>query len=229
MQAIAEAGGEASYHYEELATEAKASCLWEVEQVQARLPLIRQRFLENLQRLRGATGLPMTTVASHGDWANRKLGLANTEILKCPEMRRSATVQVEAYDYDLLKFVTARYADAVCPVWWVGKRVAQAGPGPMEFLNGGLRTPVEAVREGLPAIYVLLHPEQWRRGPRWHFKEQVKRLREGVGFCLGMAGHSAEYSELPANQLFQESCYMRSQNEERFFDKTPRTLALLGV
>ena len=182
MQAIAGAGGEASYHYEELATEAKAGCLRGPEQVRARLPLIRQRFLENLQSLRAQTGLPMITVASHGDWANRRLGLANTEILKCPDLRKSAAVQVEAYDSELMKFVTARYADTHCPDWWTGTHLTRTGADHSESRNGVPKTPAAAVRGGLPVIYVLLHPEQWRRGPRCHFREQVKRLREGVAY-----------------------------------------------
>jgi len=192
MHEIADSGGEASYHYEELATEVKARCLRSIEQVRARLPMIRQQFFENLQRVRATTGLPMVTVASHGDWANRRLKLANTEILECLDLRRRAAVQVEAYDYDLLKFVRARYADAAGPAWWVGKRVVQAGPDQLEFLNGVPRTPAEAVRDGLPVIYVLLHPEQWRRGPRWHFREQRKRFREGIAYRLGMPSHSGD-------------------------------------
>ena len=182
MHAIAGSGGEASYHYEELATEAKAHRLRSPEQVRARMPIIRQQFGENLQRLRATTGLPITTVASHGDWVNRSLRLANTVVLECPDLRKNCGVQVEAYDYELLKFFTVRYADAICPKWWSGKRVTQAGPGRLEFLDDCPKTPAAGVREGLPFIYVLLHPEQWRRGPRWHFNADMKRIWEAIAY-----------------------------------------------
>lgn len=199
MQAIADSGGEASYHYEELATEVKACCLRSVKQVRAELTVARQHFRENLQRVRALTGLPMSTVAAHGDWANRALGLANTEILKCHDLRRDLGVQVEGYDNDLLKFATVRYADAACPTWWVGKYVVQSQPGQLEFRNGAPRTPVEAVLEGLPVIFVLLHPEQWRRGPRWHLKEQVKRVREALAYRFQIPIASASVSNSRAN------------------------------
>ena len=211
MRGVADSGGEASYHYEELATEAKACRLRSVEQVQAKLPMIRRRFRENLQCVRAMTGLPMATVASHGDWANRKLGLSNTEILECHDFRRDLGVQVEAYDYDLLKLVTARYADAQCPTWWVGKRVLQAGRGQIEFLNVAPKTPAEAVREGLPVIYVLLHPEQWRRGPRWHFKEQVKRVSEGMAYRFRIPINSCCVSA-PTPISSHEGCAQRGSS-----------------
>jgi hypothetical protein len=201
MRAIADAGGEASYHYEELATEVKARCLRSVAQIHARLPMMRQRFRENLQRVRAMTGLPMTTVAAHGDWANRALGLPNTELLKCPELRAGLDVQVEAYDPELMKFVTARYADAACPTWWVGKRIAPSGQGRLEFFDNAPGTPADAVRAGLPVIYVLLHPEQWRRGPRWHFREQVNRVKEALAYRLGVPVGSTRMAGPEAGSL----------------------------
>jgi hypothetical protein len=184
MQTIAGSDAEVSYHYEELATEAKTSCLRSTDEVETRLPIIRQRFLQNLHEVRAATGLSMTTVSSHGDWVNRKLGVANTDILKCPEVRQRAGVEVEAYDRALMKFVTARYADAMCPTWWIGKLVAQVEPDRLEFLDGAPRTPTEAVRAGLPVLYVLLHPEQWRSRPFPHLKQQVTRVKETVAYKL---------------------------------------------
>jgi len=205
MHAIADSGGEASYHYEELATEVKGCCLRSAEQIHARLPIMRQRFRENLQRVRDITGLPMATVVAHGDWANRALGVANTELLQCPDLRADLGVLVEAYDYELMKFVTARYADAACPAWWSGKRVAATERGRLEFLDDAPRTPAEAVRAGLPVIYVLLHPEQWRSGPRWHFKAQVKRIREAMAYRLGIPIGSAGTLSPHACSLEQQS------------------------
>jgi hypothetical protein len=186
IRAIADSGSEASYHYEEFATEVKASCLRSPGEVQARLPIMRQRFIETLHRLRTSTGLPMTTVAAHGDWVNRTFGVANTEVLRSLDVRRRAGVQAEAYDYELLKFVTVRYADVKSPAWWVGKRVVPTGPHQVELRDDAVpKDPAAAVREGLPVLYVLLHPEQWRSGPRWHFREDMKRFQEGMAYRFG--------------------------------------------
>jgi hypothetical protein len=206
MHAIAGSGGEVGYHYEEVATEVKARCLRSAEQIRARLPMMRQRFRENLQRVREITGLPVTTVVAHGDWANRAVGVANTELLQCPDLRAELGVQVEAYDYQLMKSVRVRYADAACPVWWIGKHVAPAEGGRLEFFDDAPRTPAEAVRQDLPVIYILLHPEQWRSGPRWHFKEQVKRVREAMAYRLGIPMGSAGALAPHAGSLGQRSC-----------------------
>jgi hypothetical protein len=186
MEAIAECGSEASYHYEEIATEAKAYCLRSAEEVSARLPRIRQEFQENLHRLRDKTGLQMTTVASHGDWANRRLGVANTEILNCAELRRHLGVQAEAYDQALLNFVSARYADIASPARWVARCVAQPAPGQGSLRNGAPGTPMAAVCDGVPVLYILLHPEQWQRGPVSHLKEHARRVKEAVTYQLRM-------------------------------------------
>jgi hypothetical protein len=201
MQDIASSGGEASYHYEELATEAKAQRLRSVDQVRARLDVIREQFRDNLKRVRAKTGLPMVTLADHGDWANRALDLANTEILEDQHFRKELNVQVEAYDYDLLKFVDARYTDAQCPKWWVGKRVVASKERRVDLVSGAPSTPTEAVRQGVPVIYVLLHPENWIRGPRWHFAEQLKRLKEGLAYRFRKWSDSPRSSPLRAKQL----------------------------
>lgn len=64
MQRIEALGGEASYHYEEIATFAKAERIKQREEILSRLPEIRACFADNLERLRRDSGLGMTTVAS---------------------------------------------------------------------------------------------------------------------------------------------------------------------
>jgi len=182
MKAIAEAGGEASYHYEELAVEAKLNHLRSPVEVRNRLPGIGRMFQKNLQNLRNLTGLPMVSVAAHGDWINRALSLPNTETLKLPALREETGLLVEAYDQELLRFVTARYADAPNPTWWLGGRLGETPFTETTVEERLPRTPNDAVLEGLPILYVLLHPEQWMRGPVCHFKEQLNRLSEAIAY-----------------------------------------------
>ncbi len=74
MQAIADGGGRASYHYEELATIARERRPRSREQAIALIPEAQARFAANLQKLRKMTGLAMDVVASHGDFLNSEGG-----------------------------------------------------------------------------------------------------------------------------------------------------------
>ena len=182
MKGIAQTGAEASYHYEELALAAKMSQLRSSVDIRNQLPGICDAFHENLKQARACSGLPMLTVAAHGDWVNRTLKMRNTEVLNSPTVRERSGILVEAYDQTLLRFVTARYSDAPSPTWWAGGRLAETESGEKTVSNAPPRTPYEAVRQGLPTLYVLLHPEHWMRGPLAHFKEQTRRISEAVAY-----------------------------------------------
>src|SRR5262249_30731149 len=95
MREIERDGGEASYHYEELATFAKRTRSTNPADVLANLALIRKSFQRNLTRLRKRSGLPITIVASHGDFANRKLSLCNWLILQDHAFRDEVNVELE--------------------------------------------------------------------------------------------------------------------------------------
>jgi glycosyltransferase involved in cell wall biosynthesis len=56
----------------------------------SRFPEIRELFARNLNRIEDQLGLPMTTVASHGDFANRSLKVINHELLRDDQLRRAA-------------------------------------------------------------------------------------------------------------------------------------------
>ena len=81
IQQIADGGGEVSYHYEELTTVVKRRGARTRDEAAQWLPEARDEFAANLARLRRQTGLPMRVVASHGDFVNRRLDIANWEIL----------------------------------------------------------------------------------------------------------------------------------------------------
>src|SRR5262249_31005457 len=82
MKEIEFSGGEASYHFEEIATIAKQKGLKSREHILSYMPYIRTEFEENLNSLRKKSGLPMKIVAAHGDFVNRKLRVFNWEILQ---------------------------------------------------------------------------------------------------------------------------------------------------
>ena len=166
MAEIAARGGEASYHYEELATVAKRRRLRSGLDLIAHLPEARDRFRRNLTRLRETTGLPMRVVASHGDFVNRALQSPNWLILDDPAFRHQVDVELETYDEALLRHLPSRYTDALYPEYW--------SPG----------DPAEAIRRREPTIQVLVHPRSWRAARATNARDDLRRLAEGLRFGL---------------------------------------------
>jgi hypothetical protein len=161
MKDIAAYGSEVGYHYEELARYAKDTRIRTKEGMMEHLPAIRERFLENLRRLEAGLGVKVKSVASHGDFVNRILGIANTPIVD-DDVRQKAGIMVECYDEKLVSGYSAVISDA---------------PYPLFYKNGN---PLQAVEERLPVIYLLTHPRHWRANPGVNIADNVKRLFEGL-------------------------------------------------
>jgi hypothetical protein len=164
MAAIGEAGGEVSYHYEELAAVAKDRRSRTREDALRHLPEAQDRFRRNLGRLRSVTGLPMRVVASHGDFVNRRLGIANWVILADRQFRRDVGVELEAYDDELMSQLPIRSTDTAPPRCWIPD------------------DPLAAIRRGEPVVYVLVHPRHWRVDRAGNARDDLRRLWEGTGF-----------------------------------------------
>jgi hypothetical protein len=118
MRDIEAAGGEASYHYEEVATYAKRHHLRHAEEVRHRFPEIRELFARNFTRIREQLGMPMETVASHGDFANRRLKVINHELLRDDALRRRCGIECESYDTELLRHFDLYISDRPYPVYY---------------------------------------------------------------------------------------------------------------
>src|SRR5215475_11771773 len=167
MQKIALAGGEASYHFEEIATLATKKRLKRREDILPYMPYIRSMFKDNLNLLRKKSNLPMKIVASHGDFVNRKLGMPNWEILQDNSFRHEVNIELEVYDHAFSQYITSRHSDTSFPHFWQ--------PG----------NPLQAVQTGMHIIYVLVHPRSWRANPRENFRDDIKRAWEGFCYSLG--------------------------------------------
>ncbi|MBB6453299.1 hypothetical protein HNQ94_001747 [Salirhabdus euzebyi] len=165
MKEIEKSGGEASYHFEEIATYAKEKniqsrdLLYEEEHMDR----IRQDFKTHLHYLREVTGLPMRTVASHGDFANRKLNIINHELLS-EDVRKELGIDLEVYDDTFMQYVTSRHADRFYPEFYYPS------------------SPMEAIKNGEKVIYFLSHPRQWGAAPLENAKQVWIRLYEGWKF-----------------------------------------------
>ncbi|WP_296944862.1 hypothetical protein [uncultured Massilia sp.] len=163
MRDIEAAGSEASYHYEEVATFAKRHRLRRGDDVRARFPEIRELFVRNFTRIREQLGLPMTTVASHGDFANRRLQVINHELLRDPELRRRCGIECESYDNELLRHFDLYISDRPYPVYYTPL-------SPFEALGRHAR------------ICFLTHPVQWETNWLESTRCNVVRLAEELAW-----------------------------------------------
>lgn len=115
MRDIEEYGSEASYHYEEIASYAKKHHIKDPGEIRRRLPEIRSSFLDNFNHIEGKLGRKIETVASHGDFANRRLNIINNELLDDPLFRARCGIECETYDPELLSNFDVYISDRPYP------------------------------------------------------------------------------------------------------------------
>lgn len=164
MRRIAAHGSEVGYHYEELATIAKQRGLRTKADLDAHLPSIRETFSRNIEAFAGQAGRLPTTIASHGDWINRKLGVPNSYAIDS-ELRARFGIVAEAYDEWLNRPVQARFADHCgAPNWWMP------------------HAPDESIALEVSCLYFLVHPRQWRANPMENLRVDATRAAEGLAY-----------------------------------------------
>ena len=163
MREIEAAGSEASYHYEEVATFAKRHRLRRGSEVRDRFPEIRAQFERNFTRIGSELGMPMATVASHGDFANRRLKVINHELLRDPDLRRRCGIECESYDNELLRHFGLYISDRPYPVYYY----------PM--------SPFAALGQH-ERICFLTHPVQWETNWLENTRCNMVRLAEEVAW-----------------------------------------------
>jgi hypothetical protein len=159
MQEIVRHGGEVGYHFEEIATVAKRLGLRSRKQIDAGLDLMRREFRDNVFSFRARSGVMPRTVASHGDFANRRIGVPNHHLLTRTLMDDLGIV-ADAYDPRIHAELDARYSDCPPPEWW----------RPQNPLLGFSRPP--------RTVSILVHPRQWTCAPALNFRLAAERLWE---------------------------------------------------
>jgi len=163
MRAIEAYGSEASYHFEEVANFAKRHRLRQAAEVRRRFPEIRAEFLRNLNTIEARLGHKLRTVASHGDFANRRLNIINNEILRDRSFRARCGIVCETYDPDLLSRFDMYISDRPPPVFHypIAPRAALG-----QYRN----------------ICFLTHPVQWETNWRATTRCNLRRLVEGLAW-----------------------------------------------
>jgi hypothetical protein len=177
VSAINAGGAHASYHYEELATLAKLRRARSREDAMRLVPEAQDLFRANLEWLRATTGLPIHIVASHGDFMNRRLGVPNLVILDDRQYRRAIGIELETYDDEFMRFISSRHSDTLHPVYWIPS------------------SPLDAIQQGEPVIYLLVHTRHWRVNRAANALDDVRRLGESLLYRLPLGRRNSSEAE----------------------------------
>lgn len=161
MKRIQEYGSEASYHFEEIATYCKQHKIKSSAGVEQSIESIREQFKNNFRNTEHLLGYKMQTVASHGDFVNRKLKVSNN-FLMSGDIKRELGIVAEAYEPVFLDNYSVAISDKPAPLYFA----------PMH--------PLEALEKDLPVIYLLTHPRQWRTHVLINTKDNLQRFTEGI-------------------------------------------------
>lgn len=157
-------GCEIGYHYEEIGTIAKKKKIKSKEEVDSLMHLIQAEFTKNYNYF--LTINPnMKTIASHGDFVNANYLKLQNHYLIDDKLRNKLKIEVEAYDYDFMHYVTCRIADL----------------GNIE----GIWTPIsyfDAIKNNEKVLYLLVHPRQWYSRISSNIKEDIWRILQTIKY-----------------------------------------------
>ena len=159
MREIEQHGSEASYHFEEIADFVKQHKIGTPQELRARMGEVEDQFFINFTAIERRTGIKMRTVASHGDFINRRLGIINHELLQGHALRQRCGIICEAYDPALLDCFDVYISDRAYPELY-------APYSPLAALGKAQR------------IYFTSHPVHWRTNWRESSKHNLTRLTQ---------------------------------------------------
>jgi hypothetical protein len=159
MVEIEEYGSEASYHFEEIADFVKLYDIRSPALLRARMGEVEDRFFINFTDIERRTGIKLRTVASHGDFVNRKLGIINHELLQNAGLRQRCGITHEAYDAALMRRFDIYISDRACPELY-------SPCSPLQAFDVHER------------IYFTSHPVHWRTNWRASSRHNITRLLE---------------------------------------------------
>lgn len=165
IRRLLEEGLEVGYHYEEAATVAKRRGLGTREQVLAHAGEIADLFRSNVAAFRARWNPHLDSIASHGDWVNRRLRVTNAELLSA-ELLDELGLAFDARQADLMAKADAYVSDVARP--------------PSRWKDDyGL---ADAMRDGRQRIYMLTHERQWHGSPGVNIREDLLRLVDEAAY-----------------------------------------------
>jgi hypothetical protein len=161
VREILEYGSEVGYHFEEpacLAKRYKMKSRQELETEENR-ERIDQMMGHNIQGINSKLGIRIKSLCSHNDFYNRRLGFENHAFLS-DRVRRKFSILFEAYDPSFMSLFDRCVYDVTdnAHLWYDNY------------------SPVKAMSDGVPKIYVLTHPRQWHPAFISNTHENVLRL-----------------------------------------------------
>jgi hypothetical protein len=161
VKEILDYGSEVGYHFEEAATLAKRCKMrsrreLDAEESRAR---IDQMMVGNIASLNSRLGIPIKSLSSHSDFYNRRLGVENHWFLS-DRIRQDFDILFEVHDSAFLSLFD-RYASDVSTD---------------SCLWNGDYSPLQAMCEGVPKIWVLTHERQWHPDFVVNTSENMRRL-----------------------------------------------------
>jgi hypothetical protein len=167
VREILEYGSEIGYHFEEPASLAKRCRIksrreLRTEEKQRRIDEMMER---NIDSINATLGTPIRSLCSHNDFYNRRLGVENHAFLS-ERVRQRCDILFEAYDSSFMCLFDECVYDVTDNTW----------------LWHGDYSPVDAMMDRVPKIYVLTHPRHWHPAPILNTRENMQRLLQELYF-----------------------------------------------
>jgi hypothetical protein len=163
MQEIHVYGSEVGYHYEELAQYCKNKRIMDPIEVEKHFDEIQELFYLNFSRIQDLCAFKINTIASHGDFVNRKLGIANHAFIT-QSLLDKCNIDFECYDARLINSIDVLFSDTHYPRYYLPSN------------------PFDAMKTNHKVIYLLSHTRHWRTAPLENTMDNLKRLWEGINY-----------------------------------------------
>lgn len=156
-------GSEVGYHYEELASYCKQHKIRSAGEAKKHFKEIGDTFRKNLTQMEKEAGFKFTSICSHGDFANKILGLSNYAFVNA-ELMADCGIELETYNDQLLKSYTTILTDQPYPAFYKPEN------------------PLESIAKNYKVIYLLTHPRHWHCSRLSNTRENFTRLIEGLQY-----------------------------------------------
>jgi hypothetical protein len=161
VREILEYGSEVGYHFEEPSSLAKRYRIRSSRELakEENRKHIDEMMERNIREINSKLGIQIKSLCSHNDFYNRRLGVENHAFLS-DGVRRKFNILFEAYDPSFMALFDRCVYDVTDNA----------------HLWNDNYSPVKAMSDGIPRIYVLTHPHQWHPAFISNTRENMKRL-----------------------------------------------------